>query len=58
MGDIDIEHDIKIKNLNQTLAIISDVAYNTDLSVIGPLHPVEAGDTVLLKIWKARSPED
>ena len=46
-----------VQHLNQTLAVINDLAYIRDLFPTGVLHSFEPGDKVLFKTWKTASPE-
>ena len=61
VGGMYVNQEIKVKNcvqhLSQTLAMINDLACIRDLCTTSPLQPFEPTGKVLLKTWKAGSPE-
>ena len=61
VGDMYIDQEMKIKkyvqHLSQNLAVTNDFACIRDFSPVGSLHSFEPRDKVLLKTWRAGSPE-
>ena len=62
VGDMHIDQDMKVKkyapHVSQILAVTDDFACIGDSSPVGSLHLLEPGGKVLLKAWRAGSPEN
>ena len=62
VGDMHIDQETKVKkyvpHVSQILAVTDDFACIGDSSPVGSLHLLQPGGKVLLKAWRAGSPEN